>query len=75
MFAIQVIKTLGFFKKLTPFDRGLGTRLPEAYRKFYKEWKYTEPAAVHYIPEEGRWKRDEVTGEVYVIELYLISFL
>lgn len=46
------------------FDNGLGARLPEAYKKFYKEWKLTEPAAVHYIPEEGKWKRDEITGEV-----------
>lgn len=28
----------------------------------------TEPTAVHYIPEEGRWKRDEVTGEMLVFK-------
>lgn len=61
---LQTVKTLGVFKKLTKLDKGLGPRLPEAYKKFYKEWKLTEPTAVHYIPEEGTWKRNEVTGEV-----------
>ncbi|KAF5289339.1 hypothetical protein FQA39_LY15125 [Lamprigera yunnana] len=56
------------FRKLTQLDKGLGPRLPEAYKKFYKEWKLTEPAAVHYIPEEGRWKRDDVTGEVHPVQ-------
>lgn len=61
---MQAIKTLGVFVRPGIFDSGLGARLPEAYKKFYKEWKLTEPTAVHYVPEEGRWKRDEVTGEV-----------
>ncbi|KAF5285005.1 hypothetical protein FQR65_LT02317 [Abscondita terminalis] len=64
----QAIKTLGVFKKLTQLEKGLGPRLPQAYKKFYKEWKLTEPAAVHYIPEEGKWKRDDVTGEVRPIQ-------
>lgn len=48
----------------TIFDKGIGALMPEAYKKFYKEWRFTEPTAVHYIPEDGKWKRDEVTGVV-----------
>lgn len=66
-FKLQAIKTLGLFKKLSIFDKAPGASLPEAYKKFYKEWQFAEPTAVHYIPEEGRWKRNEVTGEVYVL--------
>lgn len=60
------------FKQRTIFDRGIGASLPDAYKKFYKEWKLTEPTAVNYIPEEGRWKRNEVTGEVYVVRVKLL---
>ncbi|RZC33535.1 39S ribosomal protein L28, mitochondrial, partial [Asbolus verrucosus] len=62
------IKNLGKFCKPTIFDRGTGALLPEAYKKFYKEWKLTEPTAVHYIPEEGKFKRDDVTGEVHPVQ-------
>lgn len=58
------MKTLGVFQKSGIFDKGISALLPEAYKKFYKEWKLTEPTAVHYIPEEGRYKRNEQTGEV-----------
>lgn len=60
----QSLKTLGLFKKPGLFDKGLGALLPQAYKKFYKEWKETQPTAVHYIPEEGMFKRDDITGEV-----------
>ncbi|XP_065159251.1 large ribosomal subunit protein bL28m [Atheta coriaria] len=66
--ASKLLKTLGAYRRHTAFDKGIATRLPEAYRKFYKEWKLDEPAAVHFIPEEGKWKRDEVTNEVYPIQ-------
>ncbi|KAJ8936298.1 hypothetical protein NQ318_001491, partial [Aromia moschata] len=65
------IKTLGLFQIPTKFDKGIGALLPEAYKKFYKEWKLTEPTAVHYIPEEGKWKRDDITGEVEVLDKYI----
>lgn len=55
---------MGKFIKPGIFDKGVGALLPEAYKKFYKEWKLTEPTAVHYIPEEGKYRRDAVTGEV-----------
>lgn len=31
-----------------------------------------QPAPVHYIPKEGKWKRDELTGIVYVITFLLL---
>lgn len=63
-FLLQSIKTLGKFVPPSFFDKGIGALLPQAYKKFYKEWKLTQPTAVHYVPEEGKWKRDDVTGEV-----------
>ncbi|XP_044256011.1 39S ribosomal protein L28, mitochondrial [Tribolium madens] len=71
----MAIKTLGKFIKPGIFDRGTGALLPEAYKKFYKEWKLTEPTAVHYIPEEGKFKRDEVTGEVRPVQNYPIPVI
>lgn len=26
------------------------------------------PAAVHYVPQEGRWRKDEVTGEILPVQ-------
>ncbi|XP_023026533.2 mitochondrial ribosomal protein L28 [Leptinotarsa decemlineata] len=66
--AFKSVKTLGNYIKPTILDKGIGAQLPEAYKKFYKEWKLTEPTAVHYIPESGKWKRDDVTGEVTPIQ-------
>lgn len=34
-------------------DSVAGRALPEAYRKFFLEWKGKQPTAVHYIPKEG----------------------
>lgn len=52
-------------KRFTRFDRGPATRLPEAYRKFWREWRETKPTAVHYIqPGEEKWQRNEMTGEI-----------
>ncbi|XP_056634302.1 39S ribosomal protein L28, mitochondrial [Diorhabda sublineata] len=66
--ATKAVKTLGLFQKATELDKGLASRLPEAYKKFYREWKFTQPAAVHYIPEPGKWKRNEVTGELLPVQ-------
>lgn len=46
------------------FSRGVPARLPEVYKKFYEEWNKPSTVPVHYIPEEGKWKRNPVTGEV-----------
>ncbi|XP_023303231.2 39S ribosomal protein L28, mitochondrial [Lucilia cuprina] len=59
---------LNGFKRVTRFEKGLGAQLPEAYKKFWREWKVQQPAAVHYIPKEGKWERDEVTGEIKPIQ-------
>lgn len=56
------------WRKANRFDTGLGARLPEAYKKFWWEWKHQKPAAVHYIPKEGLFERDEVTGVVKPIQ-------
>jgi large subunit ribosomal protein L28 len=72
---LQALKTLGKFCKPGIFDKGTGALLPEAYKKFYKEWRLTEPTAVHYIPEEGKFKRNELTGEVSPVQNYPIQVI
>lgn len=64
----QGANLLNGFKRTTRFESGLGARLPEAYKKFWNEWKIQKPVAVHYIPKEGRFERDEKTGEVRVVQ-------
>jgi len=59
---------LGVFKRKGRFDTGIGAELPEAYKKFWREWKVMRPAAVHYVPQEGRWRKDEVTGEIFPVQ-------
>lgn len=56
------------WRKLNRFDTGLGARLPAAYKKFWSEWKHQKPAAVHYIPKEGLFERNEITGVVRPIQ-------
>ncbi|XP_050362931.1 39S ribosomal protein L28, mitochondrial [Nymphalis io] len=63
--ARQLSKT---FKKKTRFEIGIATDLPPAYKKFWREWKILKPAAVHYIPQESKWKRDELTGETLPVQ-------
>lgn len=45
--------------KPTRFTSGFGKLLPEAYRKFWAEWKEKQPTAVHYIPKEGNYELDK----------------
>lgn len=61
-------KLLYGFKRPSRFEKGLGAELPEAYKKFWREWKLTKPAAVHYIPKEDGWTRDDITGEIKQIQ-------
>ncbi|XP_069679165.1 large ribosomal subunit protein bL28m [Periplaneta americana] len=56
------------FAKPDQFSNGVAARLPEAYKKFWNEWKVRQPAAVHYIPEPGKWKRDPETGVVTPVQ-------
>ncbi|XP_011303074.1 39S ribosomal protein L28, mitochondrial [Fopius arisanus] len=50
---------LYYFPKPNRWQKGIGSELPEAYKKFWHEWKLRTPTAVHYIPEEGKYKWDE----------------
>ncbi|XP_015112937.1 39S ribosomal protein L28, mitochondrial [Diachasma alloeum] len=50
---------LYYFPKPNRWQNGIGAELPEAYKKFWREWKLQTPTAVHYIPEEGKYKWDE----------------
>lgn len=50
------------------FDKGLASKLPEAYKKFWREWRSTLATAVHYIPKEGRFERNEITGTVLPVQ-------
>lgn len=56
------------YKKRGRFEVGIASELPLAYKKFWREWKVLKPAAVHYIPQEGKWKRDDITGEILPIQ-------
>lgn len=61
-------KLLFGLQKQNRFTVGLGEKLPAAYRKFYAEWKLAKPTAVHFIPKEGQFERNEVTGLVKVVQ-------
>lgn len=61
-------------KKYGKFDVGLGKRLPEAYKKFWREWRETEPTAVHYVRKEGTFERDEATGVVRPVQNVPLPF-
>lgn len=63
--ARQLSKT---FKKKGRFEIGIANDLPPAYKKFWREWKVLKPAAVHFVPQEGKWRRDELTGETLPIQ-------
>ncbi|KAH8409342.1 hypothetical protein KR222_000680, partial [Zaprionus bogoriensis] len=64
----QGIKLVNGFRRPGRFDKGLGAQLPDAYKKFWREWKLTRPAAVHYIPKESEWERDEVTHAIKPVQ-------
>ncbi|XP_072942271.1 large ribosomal subunit protein bL28m [Epargyreus clarus] len=56
------------FKRRSRFEFGIAAELPPAYKKFWREWKVLKPAAVHYIPQESKWRRDELTGETLPVQ-------
>lgn len=57
-----------YIPKKTKINHGLGDRLPEAYKKFYKEWRHLVPEPVYYQPKLGKWTRDEKTGAVIPVQ-------
>ncbi|KAJ4450845.1 hypothetical protein ANN_02276 [Periplaneta americana] len=66
--SLKHVNRLLNFAKPDRFSNGVAARLPEAYKKFWYEWKVRQPAAVHYIPEPGKWKRDPETGVVTPVQ-------
>lgn len=57
-----------YVSKTTKISSGLGNRLPEAYKKFYKEWRHQIPEPIYYQPKQGKWTRDEKTGAVIPVQ-------
>ncbi|XP_055639274.1 39S ribosomal protein L28, mitochondrial [Toxorhynchites rutilus septentrionalis] len=55
-------------RKSKKFTKGLGAQLPAAYKKFWDEWKIQQPAAVHYVPKNGMFQREDLTGLVTPIQ-------
>ncbi|XP_041775495.1 39S ribosomal protein L28, mitochondrial [Anopheles merus] len=64
----QGAKLLYGLRKSNKFAKGLGAMLPQAYRKFWNEWKNQTPAAVHYVPKDGMFQREDITGLVSPIQ-------
>ncbi|XP_057336699.1 39S ribosomal protein L28, mitochondrial [Microplitis mediator] len=58
----KITNKLYYFPRPDKWTTGAGPELPEAYRKFWHEWRVQQPAPVHYIPEEGKYKFDELLG-------------
>jgi len=57
-----------YIPKKTKISSGIGNRLPEAYKKFYKEWRHQVAEPVYYRPKLGKWTRDEKTGAVIPVQ-------
>lgn len=66
LLTFQIPNRILKFERPDEFSVGVAARLPEAYKRFWYEWKKQKPAPVHYIPEPGKWKRNPETEEVYV---------
>ncbi|RZF38535.1 hypothetical protein LSTR_LSTR006130 [Laodelphax striatellus] len=56
------------FEKPTILDSDLYKRLPEAYKKFYKEWRLTLPSPVHYKPKQGKWEKNINSGQINPVQ-------
>ncbi|XP_012232616.1 large ribosomal subunit protein bL28m [Linepithema humile] len=64
----QGAQRLYYMKRPTRWDKGIGAALPEAYKKFWREWKIQQPTAVHYVKQEGVYVRNEETEEVRLVQ-------
>ncbi|XP_014227933.1 39S ribosomal protein L28, mitochondrial [Trichogramma pretiosum] len=53
----ELTKLLYKFPKPNRWQQGIGAELPEAYKKFWKEWKLDRPKPVHWIDKEGKYER------------------
>ncbi|XP_036139000.1 39S ribosomal protein L28, mitochondrial isoform X2 [Monomorium pharaonis] len=54
--------------KISRWSKGIGAELPQEFKKFWREWKLTKPAAVHYIKQEGTYVRNEKTEKVQPVQ-------
>ncbi|KAL6447604.1 hypothetical protein ACFW04_000060 [Cataglyphis niger] len=57
---------LYYFRRPTRWTNGIGSLLPLEYKKFWREWK-KQPAAVHYIKQQGTYMRNK-HGEVQPVQ-------
>lgn len=64
----EIAKKLYYIPKQTRWTNGIGAQLPEAYKKFWKEWHLQKPTPVHYREKEGIFERDSKTGVVRPIQ-------
>lgn len=60
----KLLQRLYYVPRINRWSKGIGAELPEEFKKFWKEWKQQQPAAVHYIKQEGSYMRNEETEEV-----------
>lgn len=64
----QFTQRLYYVPKQSRWSKGLGAELPEEYKKFWREWKLQRPTAVHYITQEGKYKKNEETEQVLPVQ-------
>ncbi|XP_071452584.1 large ribosomal subunit protein bL28m isoform X2 [Hetaerina americana] len=65
--AIQVLAWKAT-KDIVKYGEELPKRLPEAYKKFWNEWKVKEPTPVHWIPRAEKWIRNPEHGVVSLVQ-------
>ncbi|CAL7948197.1 unnamed protein product [Xylocopa violacea] len=71
----QFSQRLYYIPKISRWSNGIGAKLPEEYKKFWREWKLQTPTAVHYIKQEGKYVKNEETGEVKPVQNVPIPLL
>ncbi|XP_078035705.1 mitochondrial ribosomal protein L28 [Augochlora pura] len=71
----QLGKRLYYMPRITRWSKGIGAELPQAYKKFWHEWKLQQPTAVHYIKQEGTYIKDEKTDVVQKVQNIPIPLL
>lgn len=66
--SVNKLTKLYYVQRPNRWLKGIGAELPEEYKKFWKEWKLQQPTAVHYVEQEGKYTRNEKTGEVIPVQ-------
>lgn len=67
MLFLQGVQLLSGWRLPTIFEKYPGNLLPPEYVKFFKEFT-AERKPVHYIPQEGKYERNERNGEIKPIQ-------